>query len=86
MFCFQGLIVDILVHGVIICTLLGRGSNNTVYTISGARRVVTDGLHCSNSLIAPIRLVFANSDGPTDGSTNRVAYRVARTRLEKLNY
>ena len=27
------------------CVLLGRGSNNTVYMTSGARRVVTDCLH-----------------------------------------
>merc|ERR1712121_436417 len=51
--------------------LLGRGSNNTVYTTSGARRVVTDCLHRSKSLIALILLVFATSDGRTDGRTDR---------------
>ena len=51
--------------------LLGRGSKNTVYTTSGARRVVTDCLHRSNSLIAPIWLIFAIRDSQTDRRTNR---------------
>ena len=50
--------------------LLGRGSNNTVYTTSGARRVVTDCLYHSNGLIVPIWLVFAIRDRRTDGWTN----------------
>ena len=36
--------------------------NNTVYTTSGARLVITDCLHCSNSLIVPIQLIFVISD------------------------
>ena len=55
--------------------LLGRGSNNTIYTTSDARLFITDCLHRSNSLIVPIRLVFAirdgRTDGPTDGWTDR---------------
>ena len=42
--------------------LLGRSSNNTVYTTSGARRVATDCLYRSNSLIGP-------TDQWTDGLT-----------------
>ena len=58
------------IHGRFSHVLLGRGSNDTVYTTSGARQVVTDCLHRSNSLIAPIWLIFAISDGPTDGQTD----------------
>ena len=50
------------IHGRFSRVLLGRGSNITVYTTSGARRVVTDCLHRSNSLIVPIWLVFALSN------------------------
>ena len=57
-------------HGRFSRVLLGRGSNNTVYTASVARRVVTDCLHCSNSLIAQIQLIFATSDWLTDRSTD----------------
>ena len=43
--------------------------NNTVYTTSGARLVITDCLHCSNSLIVPIQLIFVISDRLTDRPT-----------------
>ena len=59
-----------IVHGRFIRVLLGRGSNNTVYTTSGACCVFTDCLHRSNSLILPIWLVFVISDQPMDRPTD----------------
>ena len=58
------------IHGRFSHVLLGRGSNNTVYTTSGACRIVTDCLLCSNILIMPIWLVFTLSDQPTDQQTD----------------
>ena len=56
--------------------LLGRGSTNTVYRLSGARRVVTDCLHLARFC------KWRQMDGPTNRLTDRVAYRVACTRLK----
>ena len=65
--------------------LLGRGSNDTVYTTSGARRVIADGRHRLNSLIVPIRLVFENSNEPSDGPTDQPTDRVAKNVTKNCN-
>ena len=72
-------------HGRFSCMLLGRGSNNTVYTTSGTRRVVT----LSIAQIVLLRefgsFSLPATDRPTDRPTDRVAYRVACTRLKNRN-
>ena len=59
------------IHGVISRVLLGRGSNQAVYTSTGACRIITDRLQRRKSLIVLIRLVFVRADGPTDQPTDR---------------